>query len=107
MSTSGRCPLLPANQPTTVSFSSPPLSCHSDSLLQKAYSAAKIERPKVIDEATYKLKVGGLNNPRMGTTDLFSKCSTCREGMTECPGYFGRVELARSDFHPGAYEFIY
>ena len=69
---------------------------------QKAYSVAKIEHPEVIDEATHKLKVGGLNDPRMGTTDRNFKCQTCGEGMAECPGHFGHIELARPVFHPGA-----
>ncbi|KAI5120862.1 hypothetical protein M0805_008235 [Coniferiporia weirii] len=67
----------------------------------KAYSVAKIEHPEVIDEATHKLKVGGLNDPRMGTTDRNFKCQTCGEGMAECPGHFGHIELARPVFHPG------
>lgn len=69
--------------------------------MQKAYSVAKIEHPEVIDEATHKLKVGGLNDPRMGTTDRNFKCQTCGEGMSECPGHFGHIELARPVFHPG------
>ena len=68
---------------------------------QKAYSVAKIEHPEVLDEATHKLKVGGLNDPRMGTTDRNFKCQTCGEGMAECPGHFGHIELARPVFHPG------
>ncbi|KAL5534789.1 hypothetical protein ACEPAG_1253 [Sanghuangporus baumii] len=67
----------------------------------KAYSVAKIEHPEVIDESTHKLKVGGLNDPRMGTTDRNFKCQTCGEGMAECPGHFGHIELARPVFHPG------
>ncbi|PAV21644.1 beta and beta-prime subunits of DNA dependent RNA-polymerase [Pyrrhoderma noxium] len=67
----------------------------------KAYSVAKIEHPEVIDEATHKFKVGGLNDPRMGTTDRNFKCQTCGEGMAECPGHFGHIELARPVFHPG------
>ena len=72
--------------------------------LQKAYSVAKVEHPEVIDEATHKLKVGGLNDPRMGTTDRNFKCQTCGEGMSECPGHFGHIELARPVFHPGQWQ---
>lgn len=54
-----------------------------------------------MDEGTRKLKVGGLNDPRMGTTDRNFKCQTCGEGMAECPGHFGHIELARPVFHPG------
>ncbi|KAJ7724988.1 DNA-directed RNA polymerase II, subunit 1 [Mycena maculata] len=67
----------------------------------KAYSVAKIEHPEVMDEATHKPKVGGLMDPRMGTIDRNFKCQTCGEGMSECPGHFGHIELARPVFHPG------
>ncbi|KAF5376978.1 hypothetical protein D9615_007211 [Tricholomella constricta] len=67
----------------------------------KAYSVAKIEHPEVMDEATHKPKAGGLMDPRMGTIDRNFKCQTCGEGMSECPGHFGHIELARPVFHPG------
>ncbi|KAG5643823.1 DNA-directed RNA polymerase II subunit rpb1 [Asterophora parasitica] len=67
----------------------------------KAYSVAKIEHPEVMDEATHKPKSGGLMDPRMGTIDRNFKCQTCGEGMSECPGHFGHIELARPVFHPG------
>jgi len=67
----------------------------------KAYSVAKIEHPEVMDEATHKPKMGGLMDPRMGTIDRNFKCQTCGEGMSECPGHFGHIELARPVFHPG------
>ncbi|KAJ7293955.1 DNA-directed RNA polymerase II, subunit 1, partial [Mycena rebaudengoi] len=67
----------------------------------KAYSVAKIEHPEVMDETTHKPKVGGLMDPRMGTIDRNFKCQTCGEGMSECPGHFGHIELARPVFHPG------
>ena len=70
-------------------------------IFQKAYSVAKIEFPEVLDEATHKQKVGGLMDPRMGTIDRNWKCQTCGEGMAECPGHFGHIELARPVFHPG------
>ncbi|KAF9261934.1 beta and beta-prime subunits of DNA dependent RNA-polymerase [Marasmius fiardii PR-910] len=67
----------------------------------KAYSVAKIEHPEVMDETTHKPKMGGLMDPRMGTIDRNFKCQTCGEGMAECPGHFGHIELARPVFHPG------
>jgi DNA-directed RNA polymerase II subunit RPB1 len=67
----------------------------------KAYSVAKIEHPEVMDETTHKPKIGGLMDPRMGTIDRNFKCQTCGEGMAECPGHFGHIELARPVFHPG------
>ena len=68
---------------------------------QKAYSVAKIEHPEVMDETTHKPKIGGLMDPRLGTIDRNFKCQTCGEGMSECPGHFGHIELARPVFHPG------
>jgi DNA-directed RNA polymerase II subunit RPB1 len=63
---------------------------------------AKIEHPEVMDETTHKPKMGGLMDPRMGTIDRNFKCQTCGEGMSECPGHFGHIELARPVYHPGA-----
>ena len=73
--------------------------------LQKAYSVAKIEHPEVMDETTHKPKMGGLMDPRLGTIDRNFKCQTCGEGMSECPGHFGHIELARPVFHPGKWPF--
>ncbi|KAH0838768.1 hypothetical protein J3R83DRAFT_7143 [Lanmaoa asiatica] len=75
-------------------------------ILQKAYSVAKIEHPEVMDETTHKPKLGGLMDPRMGTIDRNFKCQTCGEGMSECPGHFGHIELARPVFHPGSSQLL-
>lgn len=56
-----------------------------------------------MDESTHKPKLGGLMDPRMGTIDRNFKCQTCGEGMSECPGHFGHIELARPVFHPGLF----
>ncbi len=64
----------------------------------------KIEHPDIIDEVTHKPKIGGLVDPRMGTVDRNFKCQTCGEGMSECPGHFGHIELARPVFHPGEWQ---
>ncbi|KAG8902646.1 DNA-directed RNA polymerase II subunit rpb1 [Tulasnella sp. 403] len=67
----------------------------------KAYSVAKIEFPEVMDESGQRPKSGGLMDPRMGTIDRNFKCQTCGESMSECPGHFGHIELARPVFHIG------
>jgi len=67
----------------------------------KAYSVAKVEHQEVMDETTHRPKIGGLMDPRMGTIDRNFKCQTCGEGMSECSGHFGHIELARPVFHPG------
>jgi DNA-directed RNA polymerase II subunit RPB1 len=54
-----------------------------------------------MDETGHRPKLGGLMDPRMGTIDRNFKCQTCGESMSECPGHFGHIELARPIFHPG------
>lgn len=44
-------------------------------------------------------KLGGLMDPRQGVTDRISRCQTCAGNMTECPGHFGHIELAKPVFH--------
>ena len=51
-------------------------------------------------------KLGGLMDPRQGTIDRFSRCQTCAGNMTECPGHFGHIELAKPVFHVGFYKMI-
>lgn len=58
-------------------------------------SVAKIEHAELIDEGTKRPKIGGLHDPRMGTINRNFKCQTCSEGMAECPGHFGHIELAK------------
>lgn len=48
-----------------------------------------------------KYKLGGLMDPRQGTVDRMSRCQTCAGNMTECPGHFGHLELAKPVFHVG------
>nr|CAG8499060.1 13409_t:CDS:2 [Entrophospora candida] len=61
-------------------------------------SVSLIEHPETMDE-TGRPKQGGLLDPRMGTIDRNFKCQTCGEGMSECPGHFGHIELAKPVFH--------
>jgi DNA-directed RNA polymerase II subunit RPB1 len=46
-------------------------------------------------------KIGGLMDPRQGVIDRTSRCQTCAGNMSECPGHFGHVELAKPVFHVG------
>jgi DNA-directed RNA polymerase II subunit RPB1 len=59
-----------------------------------------------MDETGQKPKMGGLADPRLGTIDRNYKCQTCGEGMAECPGHFGHIELARPVFHIGMFSSI-
>ncbi|AGO11854.1 AaceriADR086Cp [[Ashbya] aceris (nom. inval.)] len=67
----------------------------------RAISVAKIEFPETMDETQMRAKVGGLNDPRLGSIDRNFKCQTCGEGMNDCPGHFGHIELAKPVFHIG------
>ncbi|OZJ04949.1 DNA-directed RNA polymerase II subunit rpb1 [Bifiguratus adelaidae] len=67
----------------------------------KAMSVAKVEHPELYDDAGHKPKIGGLLDPRMGTIDRNYKCQTCGEGMSECSGHFGHIELAKPILHIG------
>ena len=44
----------------------------------------------------------GLNDPRLGTIDRNYRCATCEEGINDCPGHFGHIELCTPVFHIGA-----
>lgn len=46
-------------------------------------------------------KLGGLMDPRQGVIDRTSRCQTCAGNMTECPGHFGHIDLAKPVFHCG------
>ena len=46
-------------------------------------------------------KLGGLMDPRQGVIDRASRCQTCAGNMTECPGHFGHLDLAKPVYHPG------
>ncbi|KAK6195965.1 hypothetical protein SNE40_001281 [Patella caerulea] len=44
-------------------------------------------------------KLCGLMDPRQGVIDRQSRCQTCAGNMTECPGHFGHIELAKPVYH--------
>ncbi|PRT54496.1 DNA-directed RNA polymerase II subunit RPB1 [Wickerhamiella sorbophila] len=67
----------------------------------KAISVAKIEYPETMDETKMRPRIGGLNDPRLGSIDRNFKCQTCGEGMADCPGHFGHIELSKPVFHIG------
>ncbi|BES92171.1 Hypothetical protein polymerase [Nesidiocoris tenuis] len=46
-------------------------------------------------------KLGGLMDPRQGVIDRLSRCQTCAGNMSECPGHFGHIDLAKPVFHVG------
>ena len=48
-----------------------------------------------------KPKIGGLMDPRQGVIERTGRCQTCAGNMTNCPGHFGHIELAKPVFHVG------
>ncbi|KAI2614853.1 beta and beta-prime subunits of DNA dependent RNA-polymerase [Hypoxylon sp. NC1633] len=67
----------------------------------KNMSVVHILYPETMDETRTKPRQSGLNDPRLGSVDRQFKCATCLENMSECPGHFGHIELAKPVFHPG------
>ncbi|KAI9188659.1 DNA-directed RNA polymerase II core subunit rpo21 [Blastocladiella emersonii ATCC 22665] len=65
----------------------------------KNMSVAQIIYPETMEENKDRPKSGGVNDPRLGTIDRHMKCETCQGTMTECPGHFGHIELARPVYH--------
>ena len=45
-------------------------------------------------------KFGGLFDLRMGTIDAKYPCLTCKQTRKDCPGHFGRIELAKKVYYP-------
>jgi DNA-directed RNA polymerase II subunit RPB1 len=67
--------------------------------VQREYAVCKIESADCMENG--KPKEGGLMDARMGTTDKTYKCLTCAGSMSECPGHFGYLELAKPMFNIG------
>ena len=44
-------------------------------------------------------KLNGLMDPRQGVIDRQSRCQTCAGNMSDCPGHFGHIELAKPVYH--------
>ncbi|KAI9219424.1 Rna polymerase II [Blastocladiella britannica] len=65
----------------------------------KNMSVAHIIYPESVEEGKDRPKSGGVNDPRLGTIDRHFKCETCHGGMSDCPGHFGHIELARPVYH--------
>lgn len=69
----------------------------------KNMSVVHVEYPEAMNEDRRGPREKGVNDPKMGTTNRAFKCSTCHEGMSECPGHFGHIELATPVFHVGTF----
>ena len=56
-------------------------------------SVANVQSEHLLDRHMQPL-VGGILDPYMGTTDRAANCWTCGCTSIDCPGHFGRIELA-------------
>ncbi|XP_067948896.1 DNA-directed RNA polymerase II subunit RPB1-like [Watersipora subatra] len=70
-----------------------------DELRQMSVTEGGIKYPETMEGG--RPKIGGLNDPRQGTVDRHSRCMTCAGTMTECPGHFGHIDLAKPVYHIG------
>ncbi len=48
-----------------------------------------------------------VNDLRFGPLDSHTKCETCHQTFTVCPGHFGHIELAEPVFHPKYFKTIH
>ena len=96
-----RPPLVPAQLSRAATLTCCPPCCTASpglpALPQRRYSVAKIETSQTYEKGRPKL--GGLSDPRLGTMDRALKCTTDGNGVLDCPGYFGHIELAKPMFH--------
>ncbi|KXB00203.1 DNA-directed RNA polymerase subunit A' [candidate division MSBL1 archaeon SCGC-AAA261G05] len=69
-------------------------------------STTRIVTADTYDEDGYPIK-RGLMDPRLGVIDPGLRCGTCGQRSGECPGHFGRVELARPVIHVGFARTVY
>ncbi|RDW87589.1 putative DNA-directed RNA polymerase II largest chain [Coleophoma crateriformis] len=67
----------------------------------KNMSVCHVLYPETMDESKMKPREQGLNDSRLGSIDRQFKCGTCDQNMSECPGHFGHIELAKPVYHPG------
>ncbi|RLG58196.1 MAG: DNA-directed RNA polymerase subunit A', partial [Candidatus Hydrothermarchaeota archaeon] len=63
-------------------------------------SEVRIITADTYDEDGYPIE-GGLMDPKLGVVDPGLRCKTCGGRVGECPGHFGRIELARPVIHVG------
>lgn len=45
--------------------------------------------------------MGGCLDPRLGVSDKFSTCATCKRKLTDCAGHYGYIKLALPVYHIG------
>uniref|UniRef100_H2Z9E5 DNA-directed RNA polymerase subunit n=1 Tax=Ciona savignyi TaxID=51511 RepID=H2Z9E5_CIOSA len=70
-----------------------------DEIKRMSVTEGGVQYPEVTEGGRPKML--GLMDPRQGVVDRMSRCQTCASNMTDCPGHFGHIELARPVFHVG------
>ncbi|XP_064456621.1 DNA-directed RNA polymerase II subunit RPB1-like [Ornithodoros turicata] len=70
-----------------------------DEIRRMSVTEGGIKYPEIYEGGRPKL--GGLMDPRQGVIDRTARCQTCAGNMTECPGHFGHIDLAKPVFHCG------
>jgi DNA-directed RNA polymerase subunit A' len=61
-------------------------------------SSIEIKTPETYDKDGYPME-GGLMDPHLGVINPGIKCKTCGQGMRNCSGHFGHLELERPIVH--------
>ncbi|XP_072286604.1 DNA-directed RNA polymerase II subunit RPB1-like [Pyxicephalus adspersus] len=68
-----------------------------DEMKRMSVTEGGIKYPETTEGGSPKLE--GLMDPRQGVIERTGRCQTCSGNMTECPGHFGHIELAKPVFH--------
>ena len=66
----------------------------------------EVNQKRIYDYETMEPLPNGLNDPRMGVSNLNKTCMTCEENSIECPGHFGHIKLIKPVYHKGYLDYI-
>lgn len=74
--------------------------------LLSAYEIQRIAEFQVTSRELFSMPsrtpaIGGCLDPRLGVSDKFSSCATCKRKLTDCAGHYGYIRLALPVFHIG------
>ena len=76
---------------------------------QEVLNSSVVDSEGIIYPETYdngEPKFGGVLDTRLGTSDQFTLCSTCKCNYLECPSHFGHVKLVTPMFHFGLMSYV-
>ena len=63
-------------------------------------SVVEVEFQETFETSSNKPKTGGLMDPRLGPTNPYTPCQTCKQKMQNCIGHFGHIALSKPVYHP-------